>query len=1623
VPVTHFTPWDFNWPWGQPSDAIPPTNKEPKTDDQDKPDDCQAQGANKPGCIINGINQTLGEDLGLVGTSHSLHYRSDRTQGNKAGYTLNIPLSEASVPASLKRIELVVNIAGREFKQSFPPAPNLSHIFTWDGKNAYGQAVNAKQTAKIRVGYVYGLVYYSSNTAFTASFAAPSNSTGGTGPGGLVVIASRPNMEITQWKDWQKQLGNFENKASGLGGWSLDAHHAYDPASRTLYRGDGSRITADSFSTIIDTVAGNGIGGFSGDGGQGASASLSNPVGVASGIDGSLYIADIGNNRIRRLASNGTITTVAGTGVAGFSGDGGMATSAQLNAPISMTVDADNSLYIADWFNHRIRKVSPNGVISTYAGTGVASFGGDGGIATSAHLNRPINVVMGKQGNLFISDWNNYRIREVTADGKIRTIAGNGASGGCGDGGPAISACLFLPEGIALKEDGSIIIAQPYVNRVRLISTNGIISTIAGTGATGFSGDSGLAIQATLNRPQEVAVDRADNVFIIDWLNHRVRQISPDGLINSIAGTGAATFNSDNVSPLKSSLNSPEGIVIGADKSFYIADAANYRIRRIRSALPSYSVGELAIPSQDGSEVYKFDASGRHTETRSALTNAVLYRFAYDAKGLLHTVTDVDGDVTSIERDGVGRPIAIIAQDGQRTALGLDGNGYLIQVTNPANESHGMAYDNNGLLTRFTTPEGHANSYQYDGLGRLTKDTDPVLGGWTLSRTELAQGFSTAMTSGEARTSQYKVEPLTTGDRKQTNTDPDGTVQTTLYKTNGEQTVTSADGVISTLLQSPDPRFGMQAPIAGTASVKLPSGLTASATHARTAPLTNPNDLFSLISLTDTATVNGKAYTSVFSKAQLIRTQTSPMGRATTTQLNAKGRPIQTTVPNIAPVSYQYDARGRLTQVGQGTTPDQRTSLIAYNAQGYPDTVTDALGRTTAFEYDLAGRITRQTLPDNREIAYTYDKNSNLQSLTPPGRPPHVYSHTPVDLAQDYTPPTVDLGNPQTVYQYNKDKQLTKVTRPDLQELNFTYSPTSGKLTSLGLPTGTYSYQYSPTTSKLSTITAPDNGQLAYTYDGSLLKDTTWSGQIIGSVNRTYNADFNLTELKVNGLNPIAFQYDNDQLLTQAGSLILTRNAQNGLLTGTALGSLTDTISYNSFGETSQYTAKYATAEFYKTAFTRDKLGRIAQRVETVNGNTHTYDYAYDTAGRLVEEKKDGIVMATYGYDQNGNRTEINGTPIAHYDDQDRLLDYNNVTYGYTANGELKIKTIGATTTSYDYDVLGNLKKVTFGNGNTIDYLTDGNNRRIGKKVNGVLTQGWLYQDRLRPIAELDGNNQVVSRFVYGSKGNVPDYMVKGGTTYRIVSDHLGSPRLVVNVADNTVAQALDYDVWGNLTQDSNPGFQPFGFAGGLYDPDTKLIRFGARDYDAQTGRWTAKDPIGFGGGDTNLYGYVVNDPVNFVDPLGLLTFTYGRSFSVGGGETTLGFAVSFPDPFTGGEFDAGFFAEAGVEPTVFDENGNYDPGFFDLIFPKSAIQFGIQGGSVCDLAGDGAEVGVTVPITVIPGTTIPNPFGPTVGVNASLNENSNFNGGNIEFGLGGTGIHSFATKTTTLSARRGLLK
>ena len=323
--------------------------------------------------------------------------------------------------------------------------------------------------------------------------------------------------------------------------------------------------------------------------------------------------------------------------------------------------------------------------------------------------------------------------------------------------------------------------------------------------------------------------------------------------------------------------------------------------------------------------------------------------------------------------------------------------------------------------------------------------------------------------------------------------------------------------------------------------------------------------------------------------------------------------------------------------------------------------------------------------------------------------------------------------------------------------------------------------------------------------------------------------------------------------------------------------------------------------------FSRDKLGRITQKVETVAGLSETSDYTYDLAGRLDTVTIDGALIADYAYDSNSNRVgvvqqrspdeakrnpgltpaqAISGIPTtscaanlpnvaATVDAQDRLLTYGTCTYQYTDNGELSHKTDTATSavTTYQYDSFSNLRHVSLPDGRAIDYQIDGRNRRIGKSINGVAVQGLIYINDLEPVAETDPDGNRIATFIYADRANTPSYLLKGGNVYRVIADHLGSVRLVINVADGSIAQRLDYDAWGQVLLDTNPGFQPFGFAGGIYDRDTGLVRFGARDYDSEVGRWTNKDPIGFGGGDVNIYSYLGNEPIRYIDPFGLSKF------------------------------------------------------------------------------------------------------------------------------------------------------
>ncbi|MGO9011944.1 MAG: hypothetical protein ACLQPN_17740 [Bryobacteraceae bacterium] len=406
---------------------------------------------------------------------------------------------------------------------------------------------------------------------------------------------------------------------------------------------DNNRVRKVDATGIITTFAGTGTAGFSGDGGPANAAQLNLPYGLAVDAAGYVYIADLGNDRVRRIGPDGTIVTIAGTGVKGYSGDGGPANAAQLFTPRNVAVDATGNLYIAEFEGHRVRQVTPAGVIATVAGTGVAGLGGDGGPATLAQLNFPAGLAVDRTGALWIADSGNNRVRKILPGGVISTVlgasastalatpiaiavdqsltiyvadssalvrsyttaglwsnfAGTGAPGYAGDGGPAAMAQLTAPHDLAAGPAGDVFIADG--TRVREVDATGLISTVAGDGYLFAVGDGTPATSAILYRPSAVALDAAGELFIADTGTERVRVVPSAGLIQTLAGDGTAGYNTDGVPATAAELNAPTGLTMDPSGNLFLADTNNQRVREISAGVISTFAGTgVAGTGQEG---------------------------------------------------------------------------------------------------------------------------------------------------------------------------------------------------------------------------------------------------------------------------------------------------------------------------------------------------------------------------------------------------------------------------------------------------------------------------------------------------------------------------------------------------------------------------------------------------------------------------------------------------------------------------------------------------------------------------------------------------------------------------------------------------------------------------------------------------------------------------------------------------------------------------------------------------------------------------------------------------------------------------------------------------------------
>jgi sugar lactone lactonase YvrE len=341
----------------------------------------------------------------------------------------------------------------------------------------------------------------------------------------------------------------------------------------------------------ITTVAGTGLTGSTGDGAAATSATMRGVNGLALDRFGNLYVADSLNHRVRKIALDGIISTVAGSGTQGFSGDGAAATKAALNYPTTLAFAANGDLLIVDYGNHRVRRVAADGAISTLAGTGTAGFAGDGGAASAAQLNNPIGIAVGKDGAIYIGDAHNHRVRKIDGNGAIATMAGSGTQGFAGDGGNALSAQFSFPGAVAVDNANNVYVADYANNRVRKIAADGTISTFAGTGTAGFAGDAAAATAAQLSGPFALAIGTNGSVLIADQTNARIRRVDSAGNIATIAGGASA---GDAALATSAALFAPSGIASDAAGQVFIAERSLHRVRKVTSPLKTFSEFRLA---------------------------------------------------------------------------------------------------------------------------------------------------------------------------------------------------------------------------------------------------------------------------------------------------------------------------------------------------------------------------------------------------------------------------------------------------------------------------------------------------------------------------------------------------------------------------------------------------------------------------------------------------------------------------------------------------------------------------------------------------------------------------------------------------------------------------------------------------------------------------------------------------------------------------------------------------------------------------------------------------------------------------------------------------------------------
>ncbi|MFA5565945.1 MAG: cell wall-binding repeat-containing protein [Acidimicrobiia bacterium] len=1540
VQMPHFSPGDINYPVTPTEGAVGPPTVEAEEQPFHGPinDETPQEGYG----TVRVESGALVENLPIPGTPVSLVHTSDRLPGRFAEIT--IPIWGDSNPADMGE-ELIeawaeVSIAGRTLTSERFSAtelqPNMTATVVWDGRDRYGRLLVGSQTAHVSVVYAYQGYYKIPSATAARSFGVP--------PTGqpTTLVPSRLPTYLRSSALVPVTSASWDATGLGLGGWGVSLNHAYDPRTGLLHYGDGTSFRADLAGGEYQLVGGanprdeecqpwieyHEDTNHCGDGGLAVDAIFENIIAIDVGPDGSIYIADQSGFRIRRIDPNdGKVYPFAGKGGGTFdevpaeecdTPDNTTGPCDALNAIFEasdLAVGRDGSVYIADLFTNRVRKVTSDGLIANYVGTGEAcnydedETCGDGGPANQARLGArdavdqnlscpPLRIALAPDDSLFVTHGNEFRIRRVGSDGYIETAlyADNlegfykladdlqpcvhdsviGSSASFNEGqlvrGPYQPGMSKLsstqtstgpsvrPADIDLlvRDDGTLVFSYGSPTNMNdtcdsqggvwALAPGGAISWLAGSDkqslCTEVSFDDGLASTEVPIAPYRLTKSPTGATLVsvrgYAGQNPGVRRIGNDGVISTVvpwwddtaataafpeAGSRVLASVNHSVAPLISSL--PDGTTLVAYSSTNNFNNNNpTRILAIAPPLPGFGSDELVVPDRGGKHLHVFNSRGLHLRTESAISGRTLYSFNYDPmNNALVSFTDFagrldgsqpgDGLVTTIERDGEGLATAIVGPYGHRTELVVDDAGWLASVEDPTAATITFETNEGGQLTKVTgaVPDT-IYEFGYDDRGWLTSATRPESGTITYSQTTNGKKSTyTATRASDPTTTQVAtVEALPGGGMKRTFTNEANLTVVSETQFDGSVKTTMPNGTVEVRTPGVDPRpgFGTIAAFAAESSLTTPGEenpvLT---TVSRTADFDNDE----LVSFSETTARNGEETTSTFTVGNKTQVVTLPNEATLTTVYDNFGRVLSTSGTDMPTTSLEYDTQGRVTTVTE--TANGATERVWkyewHDTTGHLVSITDPLGDKTTFATDAIGRITGVQNPDGTETAIAFDDAGRMESLTTPGNDAHSFAFNLEDQLSQYRFPEIaDTGG--TTNRSFTNGLLTGVQRPGEGATSFThdaarrYSGRSGD--SVLDSTLTYDNQ-----GRVGSVHSDDEVTTTFDYDGFRLNDSalTIDSQNFGNVAYAFDSHGRINQETL-GTDEISFSYTTG-LLAEAGAMEFTYDLA-GRVSKRTLGDLTVEHVYDGFGNLSETVAKHNEMPVFKEELERDLADRVTKRTETLGNEPATiWTYEYDDGGRLSRVSEDDT-NRYFAYDENGNlictspEQDSNGeadctagaSTSASYDARDRILERGEVTYTFNDAGDLvTMSPSSGSETQVEYDAAGLLREVRVGTEPATSYLHDGFDRRVGRQVGGNLETVWLYDQFGRIVAEYNNDESLVSRFVYGASGSTADYLVHKNENLLIVSDWRGSPRLVV-APDGTIKQRLNYDEWGAIT-------------------------------------------------------------------------------------------------------------------------------------------------------------------------------------------------------------------------------